>query len=534
MPLLPVVLPLTTFDPAVAPTDLEPLAALVGDARVVGLGECTHGSAEVFEMKARLLRELARLGFDALVIEASAPDTFPVDAYVRGAQGLEPAAVVRGMGFWTWSTPEVRDLAVWMRDENAARPADGALRWLGMDMQHPRASAAWLSKFLTERDPPLAAELGTLAADEGFAAVTFATSVEGARHFSIEGRVRTQALDGSAAFWARGERANGEVSAFDNMRGTGPRGTSGWSRPRVEIALPEGTERVVFGILVEGSGSAWFDDLHVTVDGADWVAPEGVDPSFDAGVPPTVGGESAPIAGDGAGWAAGGPFSTFTSESDGRHGAALRVTRTLARPDPERIAAVAAELMVRDFADLDAVTRQELALAAATMGQGWSGGDLRHRRDAAMADNVARWLDLLGPDSRVAVWAHNGHIRRDESWMGGWLADRFGDDYLPIGFACGAGTYTAADRGENRLAAHPLAAPPPRSFEAHLGEAPPLGIVDLRGDGLPRWLQRRQGLRSIGAVAPPPRYQFVRARLPDEFGLIVYLAHTTATEQLPR
>src|SRR5437870_4722953 len=39
--------------------DLQPLKALIGDARIVSLGECTHGTREVFQMKHRLLEYLA-------------------------------------------------------------------------------------------------------------------------------------------------------------------------------------------------------------------------------------------------------------------------------------------------------------------------------------------------------------------------------------------------------------------------------------------------------------------------------------------
>jgi len=51
--------------------DLWPAKGMVGDAHVVGLGEGTHGSAEFFHMKHRLLQYLVtEMGFTVFAIEA--------------------------------------------------------------------------------------------------------------------------------------------------------------------------------------------------------------------------------------------------------------------------------------------------------------------------------------------------------------------------------------------------------------------------------------------------------------------------------
>ncbi|HXY41772.1 MAG TPA: carboxypeptidase regulatory-like domain-containing protein, partial [Vicinamibacteria bacterium] len=59
--------PLTTVEPGRSLADLEPLRAVVGEARVVGLGEATHGTREFFQLKHRLLEFLVeRMGFTVL------------------------------------------------------------------------------------------------------------------------------------------------------------------------------------------------------------------------------------------------------------------------------------------------------------------------------------------------------------------------------------------------------------------------------------------------------------------------------------
>ena len=49
---------LATTDPSADPTDLQPLGDAIGDARIVGVGEATHGTREHSRYKHRLLRYL--------------------------------------------------------------------------------------------------------------------------------------------------------------------------------------------------------------------------------------------------------------------------------------------------------------------------------------------------------------------------------------------------------------------------------------------------------------------------------------------
>jgi erythromycin esterase len=126
----------TTDDPSFSDGDLEPLRAMIGNARLVAVGEATHGTREFFRMKHRLFQYLVRQrAFDQFSIEASLPEALAVDRFVQTGVG-DPAALVRGMRFWTWSTEEVIDLVRWMRAWNAAG-GQPQLRFTGFDMQFP-------------------------------------------------------------------------------------------------------------------------------------------------------------------------------------------------------------------------------------------------------------------------------------------------------------------------------------------------------------------------------------------------------------
>jgi erythromycin esterase len=144
--------PFTTDDPNANDSDLQPLQQMIGSARLVALGESTHGTREFFRMKHRVFSWLVRnMGFTHFGIEASLPEALAVDRYVQTGIG-DPAALVRGMGFWTWSTEEVIALVRWMRqwNESGGQPR---VYFTGFDMQAPGVAMDSVQAFTTEMNP---------------------------------------------------------------------------------------------------------------------------------------------------------------------------------------------------------------------------------------------------------------------------------------------------------------------------------------------------------------------------------------------
>lgn len=126
-------IPLATVEAGRGFADLAPLRAVVGDARVVGLGEATHGTREIFQLKHRLFEYLvSEMGFTVLAIEFSLPESFAIDDYVMGGGG-DPEQLIAGQFVAVWQAEELLDLVRWMREWN--RTHERKVRFHGLDMR---------------------------------------------------------------------------------------------------------------------------------------------------------------------------------------------------------------------------------------------------------------------------------------------------------------------------------------------------------------------------------------------------------------
>ena len=137
--------------------DLQFLKRMVGDAKVVALGEATHGTREFFQMKHRLLEFLVEeMGFDLFAIEATWPEANRLNEYVHGGEG-DPSVLLSGLYFWTWNTREVLEMIQWMRAHNEAPGGAPTVSFLGFDMQFPGMAIHNVIEYLSEVDSPAAA-----------------------------------------------------------------------------------------------------------------------------------------------------------------------------------------------------------------------------------------------------------------------------------------------------------------------------------------------------------------------------------------
>ncbi|HEU5304206.1 MAG TPA: erythromycin esterase family protein [Gemmatimonadales bacterium] len=136
--------------------ELGPLLERIGDARVVLLGEATHGTSEFYRMRARITQELVtRMGFNLVAVEADWPDASWVDRYVRHAPRprAAPEPFVR-FPTWMWRNREVLDFANWLREHNGAiRDLDSRVGFYGLDLYSLYGSIGTVLDYLDQVDP---------------------------------------------------------------------------------------------------------------------------------------------------------------------------------------------------------------------------------------------------------------------------------------------------------------------------------------------------------------------------------------------
>jgi protein-L-isoaspartate(D-aspartate) O-methyltransferase len=138
--------------------DLAPLLERIGDARVVLLGECTHGTSEFYRMRARITRELVlRKGFTIVAAEADWPDAARIDHFIRYVDRPAPdwTAFAR-FPTWMWRNREMRDLVDWLRAHNRGLPAAGRTAFYGLDLYSLFTSIAAVLAYLDDVDPETA------------------------------------------------------------------------------------------------------------------------------------------------------------------------------------------------------------------------------------------------------------------------------------------------------------------------------------------------------------------------------------------
>lgn len=125
--------PLKSYNPEEpSDDDLKELNYLIKDAKVVALGEVTHGSSEIFRMKHRIIKYLAeKKDFNIFSLEATMANAHNINEYtINGADSVN--ALLDNLSFWTWNTQEMYDFTTWMKKYNET---GNKMVFTGFDMQ---------------------------------------------------------------------------------------------------------------------------------------------------------------------------------------------------------------------------------------------------------------------------------------------------------------------------------------------------------------------------------------------------------------
>lgn len=138
----------------------EALEEIIGDARVVLIGESSHGTHEFYEARSAITKWLIEeKGFCAVAAEADWPDAYRVNRYVRGL-GNDETAEQALSGFerfpaWMWRNTVLRDFADWLREHN--RRGQRQAGFYGLDLYSLHRSMHEVITYLDTVDPAAAA-----------------------------------------------------------------------------------------------------------------------------------------------------------------------------------------------------------------------------------------------------------------------------------------------------------------------------------------------------------------------------------------
>lgn len=141
-------------------TDYDHLLDRIGDARLVLIGEGSHGTEEFYRERANITRRLIEeRGFDAVAVEADWPDAFRLNRFVRDTSDDQSARDALGdfgrFPQWMWRNTVVEEFIGWLRGHNDQTPRHKA-GFYGIDLYSLNASVQSVIAYLDKVDPEAA------------------------------------------------------------------------------------------------------------------------------------------------------------------------------------------------------------------------------------------------------------------------------------------------------------------------------------------------------------------------------------------
>ncbi|AUG75660.1 erythromycin esterase [Kitasatospora sp. MMS16-BH015] len=220
--------PLRSTEPGGGTADLRALRTTIGDAKVVGLGEATHGSHEFFAMKERVFRDLVEhQGFTTFALEVSWSAGLRIDDYLQTGKGGDARTVAKAaLAGSPWDREEFVSLITWMREYNLHHRGR-TVHFLGDDLGAPSLDDAFFARitdYVQGVDPQARATLDTLYTglrpiDDALAYLTKPLaerrSLAARAQQALDLVTGLRATDREAAAWARqNARSVAETTSF--------------------------------------------------------------------------------------------------------------------------------------------------------------------------------------------------------------------------------------------------------------------------------------------------------------------------------
>ncbi|CAH0346400.1 erythromycin esterase family protein [Bacillus sp. CECT 9360] len=120
--------------------DLDTLVNQIGDAKIVLLGEASHGTSEFYEVRAELSKKLIQeKGFSIIAVEGDWPASQKLNRYIKGYDTDSNSAeeVLRSFNrwpTWMWANQEIAQFVEWLKEHNNTQPDGQKTGFYGIDV----------------------------------------------------------------------------------------------------------------------------------------------------------------------------------------------------------------------------------------------------------------------------------------------------------------------------------------------------------------------------------------------------------------
>jgi len=141
------------------PSDLQPLFDRIGDAKIVMLGEASHGTHEYYTWRSRISKKLIEeKGYNFIAVEGDWPDCYRLNRYIKGYDMVSKSAYQVLHEFnrwptWMWANWEIAALAEWLKKHNMNLPVNKKVGFYGLDVYSLWESMEYIMQYLQKTDP---------------------------------------------------------------------------------------------------------------------------------------------------------------------------------------------------------------------------------------------------------------------------------------------------------------------------------------------------------------------------------------------
>lgn len=531
-------IPITSTDPD-RYAEMSFLDSLIPENRLLLLGEGTHGTREIFQIKDKIVRYLMSTGhYTKLGIEYDLVNGFAVNDYIHGANNdlYEALNAQRG---WVWNTEEIADMIRWLKKANEAGKEIG---YYGIDVFKLTPSAFKAFEFLKDHQ------------------IEAATYVD-QQWTALFGKNLAQLNENENEFY---DIAHNEVDLSLNYRLEEllrllvdlynmhrdelieRSSKQDWMihRQLVRTALIRSVHLRQFNMhsifTEEDWRSEWqfFRSFPAKVDSLDQLLALTEDPALQKNLDGLIKRVANPYKGRRHYLT----VMNFQERSDWKDQVLLARERLIIRQPLylQKLTEAQFNQLANLIDDLDRLLKAYSSSFDKPM-------ERLNAREIGLAQNAA-FLDSLN-DQKTIIWVHNLHAakvqtntKNDGDKMGTFLKQQYEDEVLVIGTFIGEGSLQAweyTDSGR-QLSVFGLNPPKKGSLEDLLRQADcEICLLDLRN--LPEqgpvreWFSQKQMFRSIGNYYDPknPDDFYITDVIPEYFDMVIFIDQTSRARPTP-